>query len=126
MAPARNEPSPRPRGNPARSGNPARRAAAAAQPSSPGRSSLERASRPWLVRLSSIPRWLLLVITLAVLLAGLFLPGVAGGVFLLVLAAFLGWLAVLSWPALGIWPRVLRAATVVLVVAVGVTKILEG
>lgn len=126
MPPASNDPHPRPKGNPARSGNPARRAAAAAQPSSASRTSLERASRPWLLRLSRIPRWALLVVTLAVLLAGLFVPGVVGGVFLVVLAVFLGWLAVVSWPALGGAARLLRVATLVLLVVAAYLKIAQA
>lgn len=115
------------RGNAARSGNPARRAAAGAGrsgPTTPGRTQFEQASRPWLARLGAVPRWLLLVGVLALLLAGLLLTGVAAAVCLLLLAAFMSWLAALSWPALNTGARLMRVAVVALVLASAVIKLL--
>ena len=51
----------------------------------------------------------------ALLVAGLLVEGVVGGLLLLVLAALLGSLLYLSWPALEPGPRLLRLAVVVLV-----------
>jgi hypothetical protein len=47
------------------------------------------------------------------LVTGLAVPGWPGAVALVLVAAFLGWLAALSWPRLGPGPRLLRVAAVV-------------
>ena len=85
-------------------------------------SALERISAPWLVRLSLVPRWLFLIVLGGVLFAGLYLDNAVGGVLLLVLAAFLAWLASLGWSRVTPIGRVLRLLTVGLLVYVAVSK----
>ncbi len=70
---------------------------AIAEPSALRRAVSDR-SAPVLRALSRQPKWLLGVVALALLVAGLILPGVGGAVLLLALAALAGWLAYLSWP----------------------------
>ena len=57
----------------------------------------ERASTPYLLWLHRLPRWLLALILIVVLLAGLFIGGPIGATLLVLLAAFLGWLAAFGW-----------------------------
>jgi hypothetical protein len=83
---------------------------------------LERFSAPLLVRLSRLPRWLILVVTAAVLLAGLLLENAFGGVLLLLLAGFLAWLAILGWSRLEPAGRLLRLLTIGLLVFAGVSR----
>jgi len=77
---------------------------------------VELKAGPLVVLLHRMPRVVPFLLVAALLLAGLGLKGVAGGVLLLVLAALLGLLLVLSWPALQPPARLLRVATVALVV----------
>lgn len=105
-----------------RSGNPAKRAAADDARSQPAPASRPRGYRllAWLHRQ---PKWLVPVLTVLLTLGGLFLPSVWGGACLLVVAAFLGWLASLAWPRLGVAARMVRVAVITLVVAVAAARI---
>ena len=87
---------------------------------------LARRSAPLLLRLAALPRWLFVVVPAALLLFGLFVKGVLGGVVLLVLAAFVGWLAALQWPALSPSARGLRLVVPVLLAVIGVVMIGTG
>lgn len=86
------------------------------------------ARRPWEQRfgpvvafVAGLPRAVPFLLVLGLLLAGLFLQGVAGAVLLLVLAAGLAVLLVLAWPALAPNARALRVAVLALLVARAVT-----
>lgn len=109
-----------------RSGNPAARAQAnnASPDPSPRRRTLEQRSRPWLVRLSAVPRPVLMLVVTAVMAVGLFVHGPVGGIFLLLLAVFLGWLLALSWPAIQPVQRGVRMFVTALVLVWGVGKML--
>ncbi len=114
-----------------RSGNPAVRAGAepakpqrAAKPAGPARAGVERRSRPLLMRLNALPRWLVLVVALAFVVAGLAVPGIVGGLLLLVFAALLGWLLALSWPILGPLARAARVVLLTALLAYAVAKLL--
>jgi uncharacterized membrane protein len=96
-----------------RSGNPAVRAGAV-PPSSPARQELERRSRPWLVRLVALPRWLVLLVVLALAVTGLLLPGWVGAAILVVVGLLAGWLTALAWPALGPGARAARVLILLL------------
>jgi len=78
---------------------------------------VELKAGPLVVLLHRLPRAVPFLLVAALLLAGLGLKGVAGAVLLLVLAALLGLLVALSWPVLQPSARLLRVATVALVVA---------
>lgn len=86
----------------------------------PTRRKLERYSVRPLVILKSLPGWLLPMAMGVFLLLGLLVPGRLAGAFLLVLAAFLGWLLALSWPALTTGSKVIRlAVNLMVLVAAG-------
>ena len=72
------------------------------------RESVERASLKPAAYLHHLPRWLIPVLLAAALVGGLAVHGWAGAALLLVVAAFLAWLATLSWPALGAQGRAVR------------------
>ncbi len=75
---------------------------------SPVRAAVESRSAPVLLRLRRAPRWLVPLVPVALLLAGLAGPPIAGGCALVVLAGVLGWLGYLSWPSLAFAGRLLR------------------
>jgi hypothetical protein len=83
------------------------------------RRSLEHSSARPLVLLHQLPVWLIPVALTALLVTGLAVPGWIGAAALVLVAAFLVWLAAVSWPRLAPGPRLLRVAAVagVLVVA---------
>ena len=87
----------------------------------PARRSLERSSATLLLYLRQLPRWLPPLVLAALLVTGLAVP-VWGAVALLVVAAFLSWLAALSWPALSSQGRLLRAAAIGGVLALAVIQ----
>lgn len=89
-----------------------RPAPAGPAPSS-GRASLEKFSYPILVKLTSLPKWLLGALTGALLLGGLLAPSPWGPIMLGIVALFLCWLLVLAWPRLATGARVTRAIVVV-------------
>ena len=66
------------------------------------------------------PVWLPPVVVAILLVLGLAVPGWLGSVSLVLVAAFLGWLAALSWPKTNRGGRLLRLASIagVLVVAI--------
>ena len=80
------------------------------------RRTLERRLGPWVVLMSRLPRFVPFLVVAALLVAGLALQGAVGALLLLVLAALLGGLLALSWPALAPAARLLRLAVVLLVV----------
>ena len=69
--------------------------------------------------LHQLPVWVVPLLLAALLITGLAVPGWIGAVALVLVAAFLGWLAAVSWPRLTPGGRLLRVAAVagVLVVA---------
>ena len=81
---------------------------------------MERSSARPLVWLHQQPVWLLPLVVALLLVVGLAVPGWIGAAALVLVAAFLGWLAALSWPQTSTGGRLLRVAAVagVLVVAV--------
>jgi len=86
---------------------------------SDARRTLEQSSARPLVLLHQLPVWVVPLVLAALFIAGLAVPGWIGGAALVLVAAFLGWLAVVSWPRLTPGARLLRVAAVagVLVVA---------
>lgn len=100
------------------------------RPSQPGRNprgNVERASFPILTRLLAVPRWLLVILIASCLLLGLSLTGplaILGSLFLLIVATFLGWLLMLSWPVLTPGRRIVRLVVVLAVAGLAVLKAL--
>jgi hypothetical protein len=92
---------------------------------SPARASVEQRSATTLLWLHQLPAWLPPVLAVALLLIGLAAGGWAGAIALFVLAAALGWLAIVSWPRLSAKGRVLRLAVVAAVAAIAVLRALH-
>lgn len=74
------------------------------------RRAVERKSATLLVFLYQLPRWVLPIVMVALLLAGLVVDDWRGGVAVLPVLAFILWLAYLSWPSLGTSGRLMRVA----------------
>jgi hypothetical protein len=89
--------------------------------SSSFRASVERASLPVLTRLSSLPRIIPFLVVLALLVGGILIPG-WGWVLTALVALFLAWMLFLGWPRLTGVERLMRAAVVLLAVAITVTQ----
>jgi hypothetical protein len=85
------------------------------------RQSVEQASLPLIRAISGRPRWLVFLATLALMLAGVLVPG-WGWVFFLLVAVFLAWILYLSWPRLTPVERLMRSAVLVLIGAVTVVR----
>ncbi len=126
--PGRAGPPPR-KGSPAKRGNAGGRSPQpAAEPFyTPGgssfRRSVERTSAPALVLLTQLPRLVMMLLPLALLLLGFFLPLAIGLVFLAIFFVFTGWLAYLSWPRTDVKAKLIRMAMFALVIALAVIRI---
>ena len=88
-----------------------------AQPAPGFRGEVERSSAPALLWLSSRPRFFVPLLSAVLLIGGLFAPPGLGVPLLLLLVAFVGWLSYLSWPVVTGVQRLLRLATMGLVLA---------
>lgn len=86
------------------------------------RSAVEQRSAVALVYLRSLPRWVVAVVAAALVAGGLFTHGLLSAVLLLVIAAIVGWLCFLSWPAAAPPARVARCVILVLLVLVAVLR----
>lgn len=82
----------------------------------PLRRRVELTAGPLVVLLSRLPRIVPFLLVLVLAVAGLLTGGPVGAVLLLVLAALLGVLLYLAWPALPPQARTVRLVMVVLVV----------
>jgi len=91
------------------------------QPSAARRSAERRSAAP-LFYLRQLPSWVPPIVLAALLVAGLAVRGWAGAAALLVVAAFLCWLAFLSWPRLTVIGKLGRAAAIALVLALAVVQ----
>jgi hypothetical protein len=90
-------------------------------------SNLQRASIPLLTRLLALPRWLIVVAMGVFLFLGLIQTGNLawlGGIFLLIVGGFLGWLLALSWPVLSVGRRSTRLIVVLAVLGIAGLKFL--
>lgn len=72
-----------------------------------------------------LPRWLPGFATVLLLAGGLLLPGIAGAVFIALVALLLGWLVFLSWPALPLMGKGVRSVAIVLLVGAAVGRALH-
>ena len=89
----------------------------------PLRRTVERASAPVLLWLSSRPRFLLPALVAVLLVGGLAAPAAYGLPMLGVLTLLLVWLSYLSWPALDGRGRLLRAAMLALIAVALVQRV---
>jgi hypothetical protein len=74
------------------------------------RRKVEQRSAAPLVFLFQLPRWIAPVALVVLLLVGFAVPSFWGGLAVLPVLGFVGWLAYMSWPSLGVGGRVLRVA----------------
>jgi hypothetical protein len=84
---------------------------------------LPRQVQVLIVFLAGLPRTAVFLGALALLLVGLFLPGVVGTVLLLLIAAAMVAVLTLTWPTLGPQLRAFRVLVLALVVAIAVGKL---
>jgi len=76
-----------------------------------------------LKRLHAMPRWTIPLATVVLVFVGLFAGPIIGGLCLLVLAAFLGWLAYLAWPKLRRRDRLIRLLVLGMLTGVAVAQL---
>ncbi|GAA3034137.1 DUF6703 family protein [Streptosporangium longisporum] len=74
------------------------------------RRKVEQRSAAPLVFLFQLPRWIAPVVLVVLMLAGFAVSSFWGGVAVLPVIGFVGWLAYMSWPSLGNGGRLLRVA----------------
>lgn len=74
--------------------------------------------------LHRLPKWVIPILMVALLLLGLLIPSNWAGIFIVLIAVFLGWLLALSWPVILPGSRLFRLLVIVLVAGVGVAKML--
>src|SRR4051812_36353192 len=89
----------------------------------PLRAAVEKRSAPVLVLLSRQHRAVVPLLSALLLLGGLALPAPIGLVCLLALAAFVGWLTYLSWPAIVGPARAIRVAVLPLALVAAATRL---
>ncbi|HYN28246.1 MAG TPA: DUF6703 family protein [Dermatophilaceae bacterium] len=85
------------------------------------RTAVETASLPALTRLSRLPRAVPFLVVLALMVAGILVPG-WGWLLHVLVAVLLLWLLYLGWPQLRTAERTMRVAVVAVVLAVAVTQ----
>jgi hypothetical protein len=85
------------------------------------RQRVDRASLPAIKALSRLPRPVPFLAVLALMVAGILVPG-WGWVLLAVVVLFLAWTLYLAWPALEPTPRLMRATILLLAAAITVTQ----
>ena len=90
------------------------------------RKRIEVLSAPSLIRLHSLPRAVVPVVIIGLMFLGLVKDNAVGGVALLLVAGFVGWLLYLSWPLLESRARILRALTVLLVIMAALSKFVSA
>lgn len=88
------------------------------------RKRLETASAPLLVRLHTMPRFLVPLLLVSSLLLGFMTTGIVSYVALLFVALFVSWLLFLSWPLLEPGARLLRSAVVVMLLGVILSRVI--
>jgi hypothetical protein len=86
------------------------------------RQSVEQRSAAPLLFLRQLPPWLLPLILVVLLIAGLAWHGVVSAIALCGVAVVLGWLALLSWPRLSPAGRLGRTLVITLVLVVAVIQ----
>lgn len=89
---------------------------------SPGRQAVEQRSAAPLLFLRQLPAWIVPVSLAVAVFGGLTVRGPVGAVLLGLGAAFLAWLAAVSWPRLTPRGRLGRVAIIAVVLAVAVVQ----
>jgi len=113
---------PRPSGKGGSQGGKGGGAPRTASTSTGTRKQVEDASRPTLVKLSSLPRLVVPLGTLVLVALGLFAPLSIALPALALLFFFFAWIAYLSWPVVPTGGRVLRGVMLGLVLAMAASR----
>ncbi len=95
-----------------------------AGPATPSlRASVERSTRPLLLRLHALPRPVVPLATVVLVAVGVLAPQAVGLLALAVVALFVVWISYLSWPVVTNAGRAVRVVMVGLVVALALTRL---
>lgn len=86
------------------------------------RKSVTDASAPLLLRIHSLPKFLVPVVIAVLMMLGLFSPALLGGIALSVVCLFIGWLMYLSWPLLDPSSKLIRSIVFIILVTATVVK----
>jgi hypothetical protein len=82
----------------------------------------QRSAVPITYLFTQVPRWVTPAVMVMLLLAGFAVTNPLGGVAVLPVLAFIGWLAYLSWPSLGAGGKLLRVAMLTFLVLLAATR----
>ena len=95
-----------------------------AGPATPSlRTSVERTTRPLLLRLHALPRLAVPLATVVLVALGVLAPPAVGLLALAVVALFVVWIAYLSWPVVTTAGRAVRVLMVALVLGLALTRL---
>ncbi|TXK44023.1 hypothetical protein FR742_25970 [Nonomuraea sp. C10] len=81
-----------------------------------------RSAAPMAFLYTQVPRWVTPAVMVVLLLAGIAVQNWLGGLAVLPVVVFVGWLAYLSWPSLGAGGKLLRVAMLTFLVLVVLTR----
>lgn len=81
-----------------------------------------RSATPMAFLFTQVPRWVAPAVMVAALLTGFVVTSWPGGLVVLPVIAFIGWLAYLSWPSLKIGGKLLRVAMLTFLVLMAATR----
>lgn len=87
------------------------------------RQSMERISRPVLVRLTAMPRLVVPLVTLALIAVGAFAPLPVALLAFALVFVFIAWISYLSWPAIPTSGKAIRAAMLALILILAITRL---
>lgn len=90
------------------------------------RARVEEVSRPLLLRLSTLPKLAIPLLTIAVLAVGVLAPLAVGVPALVLVMLWMAWLGYLSWPAVGTGQKLMRLATVAIIALAIVMRVYGG
>jgi hypothetical protein len=82
----------------------------------------QRSAAPMAFLFTQVPRWVAPAVMVVLLLTGLVVTNWLGGLAVLPVAAFIAWLAYLSWPSLGVGGKLLRVVMLTFLVLVVATR----
>ncbi|WP_214321960.1 DUF6703 family protein [Nonomuraea sediminis] len=82
-----------------------------------------RSATPMVYLSTQLPRWVVPVLLVILLLAGLAVTNPLGALAVLPVLAFVCWLAYLSWPTIGVGGRILRIVVIAFLLALIATRL---
>lgn len=82
----------------------------------------QRSAVPMAFLFTQVPRWVAPALLVILLLVGFAVANPLGGVAVLPVIAFVGWLAYLSWPSLGVGGRLMRVVMLTFLVLLAATR----